>query len=68
MIQYFDNARIEMSTELLTKLINEARQVEWENEEHVMVWSEEIGERHGSELTLDDYIFLIDVVIEMADI
>lgn len=68
MIKYFDNARKEMSAELLTKLINEAREVNWEDESHVIEWSEAIGLKYGGELTLDDYVFLLDVVLELAGI
>lgn len=64
MIEFFEKERVRVSYEITTQLIEDVNKLSFKSEEDVLDWAECIEEEYGAAITLNDYLFLLDVAFD----
>lgn len=64
MIEFFEKERLRVSYEITTELIEEVKELSFKSEEDMLDWAEIVEETYGTTITLNDYLFLLDVAFD----
>lgn len=64
MIEFFEKERLRISYEITTELIEEVNKLSFKSEEDMLDWAETVEETYGTDITLNDYLFLLDVAFD----
>lgn len=64
MIEFFEKERVRVSYETTTQLIEEVNKLSFKSEEDMLDWAETVEEAYGTTITLNDYLFLLDVAFD----
>lgn len=63
-MSFFEKERVRVSYEITTQLIEEVNKLSFKNEEDMLDWAETVEEAYGATITLNDYLFLLDVAFD----
>lgn len=64
MIDFFEKERVRVSYKMTTQLIEEVNKLSFKSEEDMLDWAEAVEEEYGAAITLNDYLFLLDVAFD----